>query len=126
MGEAGGTRESFRRKLEHDWWSEIECGQTVDEQRIVPVGGLPNNWTQNSMELMNKGVCFHGARHTLGDRLSGVRRAFVRENIAKKNLESARDASATSCPITECAQRQVTEHLLTSRFRRELQHLANV
>ena len=47
----GAARESFARKLEHDWGTEIECGQSVDEQRIVPVGGLPNNWPQNSTQL---------------------------------------------------------------------------
>ena len=49
--EAGGARESFARKLEPEWGTEIECGQTVDEQRIVSVGGLPNNWPQNSTQL---------------------------------------------------------------------------
>jgi hypothetical protein len=86
LREAGGPRQSFAGKLEHKWRTEIECGQTVDEQRIVAVGGLPNNWPQNSTQLLNKGVCFHGARHTLGDRLNGGRGAFVCENIAKKIL----------------------------------------
>ena len=62
----------------------------------------------------------------LRDRLSGVRGAFVRENVAKKDLKFARGASAASCPITESAQRQVTEHLLTNGSRREIQRLANV
>jgi hypothetical protein len=93
-----GAREFFPRKLKPDWRSEIEYGQTVDEQRIVPVGGLPNNWPQNSTQLWNKDVRFHvSARHALGDRFSGVRgRPFVYENIAKKNLKSARGASAAS------------------------------
>jgi hypothetical protein len=86
LREGGCARDSFPRKLEHKWRTEIECGQTVDEQRIVAVGGLPNNWPQNSTQLLNKGVCFHGARHTLGDRLNGGRGAFVCENIAKKIL----------------------------------------
>jgi hypothetical protein len=67
MREGGGARESFPRKLEPEWRAEIECGQTVDEQRIVSVGGLPNNWPQNSTQLLNKGVCFHNARHPLRD-----------------------------------------------------------
>ena len=62
----------------------------------------------------------------LRDRLSGVRGAFVRENVAKKNLKSPRGAFAAAAPITERAQRQVTEHLLTDGFRREIQRLANV
>jgi hypothetical protein len=103
MREAGGVRESFARKLKPERRPEIECGHAVDEQWIVSVGGLPNNWPQNSTQLLNKDVRFHGARHTLGDRLSGVRVAFVCENIAKKNLESARGASAASAPITERA-----------------------
>jgi hypothetical protein len=124
----GGARESFPRKLEPDWGTEIECGQSADEQRIVPVGGLlgSDNWPQNSTQLLNKDVCFHGSRHTLGDRLSDVGGAFVREDVAKKVLKSAPRASAAPAPITESAQRQVTEHLLTNGFRREIQHLANV
>jgi hypothetical protein len=128
LREAGGARESFPRKLEHDRRAEIECGQTVDEQWIVSVGGLPNNWPQNSTQFLNKDVRFHASpRHALGDRFSGVRgRPFVYENIAKKNLKSARGASAASAPITERTYRQVAEHLLANGFRREIQHLANV
>jgi len=48
LREAGGVRESLARKLEPDWGTEIECGQGVDEQRIVFVGG---NWPQNSAQL---------------------------------------------------------------------------
>ena len=62
----------------------------------------------------------------LRDRLSGVRGAFVGENVAKKDLKFARGASAASCPITEGVQRQVAEHLLTNGFRREIQRLADV
>ncbi len=62
----------------------------------------------------------------LRDRLSGVRGAFVRESAGKKDLKFARGASAASCPITENAQRQVTQHLFTNDFRREIQRLANV
>jgi hypothetical protein len=51
MREAGGVRESFARKLEPEWRPEIECGHAVDEQWIVSVGGLPNNWPQNSTQL---------------------------------------------------------------------------
>src|SRR6266478_7987062 len=65
-------------------------------------------------------------RHTLGGRLSGVRGAFVCENIAKKNLKSSRGASAASAPITERAYRQVAEHLLANGFRRQIQCLADV
>ena len=127
MREAGGARESFPRKLEHDRRAEIECGHAVDEQRIVAVGGLPNNWPQNSTQLLNKDVCFHASpRYALRDRLSGGRVAFVCESGVKKNLEFARRASAASAPITECAYRQVAEHLLANGFRREIQHLANV
>ena len=91
------------------------------------VGGLPNNWPQNSTQLLNKDVCFHiGAKHALRDRLSGGRGAFVCENIAEKNLKSSRGASAASAPITERTYRQVAEHLLANGFRREIQHLANV
>jgi hypothetical protein len=118
---SGGAREFFPRKLQPDWRSEIECGQTIDEQGIVPVGGLPNNWPRNSTQLLKEVGCFHGARHRLRDRLSGVRVALVCENIAKKNLESACGAPAASAPITESAQRQIGEHLLANRFRREIQ-----
>ena len=62
----------------------------------------------------------------LRDRLSSVRGAFVRENVAKKDLRFACGASAAAAPITERAQRQVTEHLLTNDFRCEIQRLANV
>ena len=100
MRERAGAREFFARKLEPEWWSEIEYGQTVDKQWIVFVGGLPNNWPQNSTQLF-KDVCFHViARHALHDRLSGVRGAFGCENIAKKNLKSPRGAAAASAPIT--------------------------
>jgi hypothetical protein len=128
LREARGARERFARKLEPDWGTEIESGQAVDEQRIVSVGGLSNNWPQNLTQSLNKDVRFHvSARHALGDRFNGVRgRPFVYENIAKKNLKSARGASAASDQITERAQRQVPEHLLANGFRREIQHLANV
>ena len=125
MREAGGARESFPRKLEHDRRAEIECGQTVDEQRIVSVSGLPNNWPQNSTQLYD--VCFHvSARHALRDGLSGVRVAFVCESGTKKNLEFARRASAASAPITQHAYRHVGEHLLANGFRNQIQQLANV
>src|SRR5206468_6287127 len=125
LREAGGARESFPRKLEHDRRAEIECGQTVDEQRIVPVGGLPNNWPQNSTQLYD--VCFHvSASRALRDRLRGVRVAFVCESGTKKNLEFARGASAASAPITERAEREVAEHLLANGFRRQIQRLADV
>jgi hypothetical protein len=63
-----------------------------------------NDWPQDSTQLSNKDICFHvSPRRVLRDRLSGVRVAFVCENIAKKILESARGASAASAPITECA-----------------------
>jgi hypothetical protein len=127
LREAGGARQSFARKLQPERRAEIECGQTVDEQWIVSVGGLPNNWPQNSTQLLNKDVCFHvSARHALGDRFNGVRGAFVCENIANKNLKSSRGASAASAPITERTYRQVAEHVLTNGFRREIQQLANV
>jgi len=48
LREAGDARESFPRKLKPEWETEIEYGQTMDEQWIVFVGGLPNNWLQNS------------------------------------------------------------------------------
>jgi hypothetical protein len=64
--------------------------------------------------------------NALHDRLSGVRGAFVREGVAKKDLKFACGASAASAPITESAQRQVTEHLFTNGSRREIQRLANV
>jgi len=84
LREARGARERFARKLEPDWGTEIERGQTVDEQRIASVGGLPNNWPQNSTQLLNKDVCFHvSARHPLHDRFSGVRGAVVCENISR-------------------------------------------
>jgi len=51
LQEAGGARESLARKLKPERRAEIECCQTVDEQWIVPVGGLPNNWPQNSTQL---------------------------------------------------------------------------
>src|SRR5262249_41213845 len=115
------------RKLEADWRSEIECGQTVDEQRIMSVDRLLNNWPQNSAQLLNRGVCFHASpRHALRDWLSGVRVAFFFENGTKKNLEFARRASAASAPITERTYRQVAEHLLPNGFRCEIQRLANV
>ena len=104
MREADDARESFARKLQPKRRAEIECGQAVDEQWIVSVGGLANNWPQNSTQLLNKDVCFHvSARHALRDRLSGVGGAVVCENIAKKNLKSPRGASAASAPITEHA-----------------------
>src|SRR5262245_6009227 len=49
----------FARKLQQEWSPEIERGQTVDEQWIVPVGGLPNNSPRNSAQPLNKDVCFH-------------------------------------------------------------------
>jgi hypothetical protein len=39
----------FTGELKHQPAVEIECGQAVDEQWIVLVAGLPNNWPQNSM-----------------------------------------------------------------------------
>ena len=62
----------------------------------------------------------------LRDRLSGVRGALIRENVAKRDLKLASGASAASCPVTESAQRQVTEHLFTNGSRREIQCFANV
>src|SRR3954467_13696716 len=62
----------------------------------------------------------------LRDRFSSVRGAFVCEGVVKKHLKFACGASAAAAPISESAQRQVTQHLLTNRFRREIQHLANV
>ena len=52
------------RKLEVEWRTEIKCGQAVDEQRIVAVGGLSNNWPQNSKKRLNKGVLFHFSRRS--------------------------------------------------------------
>ena len=51
----------FAWELEHDWRPEIECGQSVDEQSIVFVSGLPNNWPQNSTQLLSKSemMIFH-------------------------------------------------------------------
>ena len=93
----------------------------------MAVGGLLNNWPQNSTQLLNKDFCFHvSARHALHDRLSGVRGAFVCENIAEKDLKSARGASAASAPITQRAYRHVGEHLLANGFRNQIQQLANV
>jgi len=51
LREARGARKRFARKLEPDWGAEIEYGQAVDEQWIVSVDGLPNNWPQNSTQL---------------------------------------------------------------------------
>jgi hypothetical protein len=65
-----------------------------------------------------------GMRYAIG--LSGVRGAFVCERVAQKHLESARGSSAAPGPVTERTQRQITEHVLTNGFRREIQHLANV
>src|SRR6478672_10966089 len=62
----------------------------------------------------------------LHNRLSGVRGAFVRENVAKKDLKFARGASAPSDPITQRAYRHVDEDLLANGFRNQIQHLANV
>jgi len=62
----------------------------------------------------------------LYDRLSGVRGAFVRESVAKQDLQLARGAFAASCPITDTAQRQVSEHFLANGCGREIQRLANV
>src|SRR5262249_15603412 len=116
-----GAREFFAGKLKPDWRSEIECAQTVDEQWIVSVGGLPNNWPPNLTPLLNKSVWFHGVRHQLCDWFGGVRGAFVCENVAKKSLKSSRGASTASAPITEGAQRQIGERLLANGFRREIQ-----
>jgi hypothetical protein len=127
LRERAGAREFFAGKPEHNRRAKIECGHTVDEQWIVSVGGLPNNWPQNSMQFLNNAECVHGStRHALRDRLSSARGAFVREDVAKKGLESPRGASTASDQITERAQRQVTEHVLTNSFRRQIQCLADV
>jgi hypothetical protein len=52
LGERPEACELFAGKPEHDWRTEIEYGQTVDEQWIVSIGGLPNN--RNSPQLLNK------------------------------------------------------------------------
>ena len=127
MREAAGACQSFARKPEPDWGTEIEDGQAVDEQWVVFVGGLPNNGPQKWTQLLSERVGFHiSVGDALGDRLSGVRGGFVCENIAKRNLKSARGASAASVPIAECSERQITEHVLTNGFRREVEQLANV
>jgi len=60
--------------MEPDRRTEIECGQTVDEQRIVSVRGLPNNWPQNSTQLYD--VCFHvSASQALRDRSFMLKRS---------------------------------------------------
>jgi len=59
LREAAGRRESFAGELENDWRAEIECRQAVDEQWIVPVGGLPNDWPDDSTQLLGDALFFH-------------------------------------------------------------------
>ena len=46
-------------KYENERWSEIECSQAVDEQWVVIAVGLPNNWLQNSSQLLSERLLSH-------------------------------------------------------------------
>jgi len=43
LRERAAPRESFAGELKHYGRTEIERGQAIDQQWIVPVAGLPNN-----------------------------------------------------------------------------------
>jgi len=47
LRELAAAAEQFAGKLKRR--AKVECGQTVDEQRIVSVVGLRNNWPQKAV-----------------------------------------------------------------------------
>jgi hypothetical protein len=49
----------FARKFEQERWAKVEFSQTIDEQRIVLVGRVPNKWSKNSSHRLIESVLFH-------------------------------------------------------------------
>jgi dodecin len=83
-----GAPGRFARKHEQDWRAEIEFGHAIDKQWIVPVGGLADDWPQNSTHPSNE--IFHippssFRRQTFRNYLNSP------EGGPKSRIESARE-----------------------------------
>jgi hypothetical protein len=111
----------FAGKYQEDWGAKVKFCQTIDEQWIMLVGGLPANWSNNCTQTLTEKAPFHvSAKYVLrwwAQRFSLFLRFAKRWEQPLKSLEGL---NAMPKPSTEGAHRQLAYQILTNIFRGEI------